>query len=450
MFLLSLFSFSVALGTYRETLEKKPTLYWQNCDIDGVCSKVSTKITLDANFRNSYNFNGIPCYSGNNWNHEICPNPQDCSDRCFLDNADYNVEHGIIANGSSLRLNYVNHGPSTTYIGSRVFLLENETHYQRFFLKNRQFSFTVDSSNLPCGLVGALHLVLMKPDGGLSSLNHAGASYGTGYCNAQCPHNILFVDGLGNVEDWNPSEDDPLSGNGKLGSCCPEVDLWEANSRATALTIHNCYDDNNQVTCNNPVQCGDGSHRNSDDAFCDKNGCDYNPYRYGNKTFYGPGLTIDTRRPFTVITKFITNNGQDHGRLIEIRRKYVQDGVSFDNPFVNIPDFSNEYNSLTDEFCSNIKTRLNEPDTFSERSGLKGIQEALESGMVLALSLLDDHAVHNLWLDSIFPTDASPDTPGAERGPCPITSGNPEEVATTQPDSFVAFSNFKVSHIEKD
>ena len=58
--------------------------------------------------------------------------------------------------------------------------------YYMFHLKNREFTFDVDVSNLPCGLNGALYFVEMDKDGGLSkfSSNKAGAKYGTGYCDA--------------------------------------------------------------------------------------------------------------------------------------------------------------------------------------------------------------------------------------------------------------------------
>ena len=71
-----------------------------------------------------------------------------------------------------------------------------------FQLKNREFTFTVDDSNMPCGLNGALYFTAMQADGGLSeySGNKAGASYGTGYCDAQCPHDIKFINGEANVE----------------------------------------------------------------------------------------------------------------------------------------------------------------------------------------------------------------------------------------------------------
>ena len=59
--------------------------------------------------------------------------------------------------------------------------------YKMFHLKNREFAFDVDVSNLPCGLNGALYFVEMDQDGGLSeyATNKAGAKYGTGYCDVR-------------------------------------------------------------------------------------------------------------------------------------------------------------------------------------------------------------------------------------------------------------------------
>ena len=81
----------------------------------------------------------------------------------------------------------------------------------------------------------------MDADGGLSySGNSAGAEYGTGYCDAQCPHDIKFINGEANMLDWGGSDTDPNSGTGRYGSCCAEMDLWEANSRSQAYTTHPC------------------------------------------------------------------------------------------------------------------------------------------------------------------------------------------------------------------
>ena len=83
----------------------------------------------------------------------------------------------------------------------------------------------------------------MEANGGLGiGDNNAGAAFGTGYCDAQCPHDMKFIDGEANVIEWKPNPND-LSNNmgaGKYGACCAEMDIWEANSMATAYTPHTC------------------------------------------------------------------------------------------------------------------------------------------------------------------------------------------------------------------
>jgi hypothetical protein len=46
-----------------------------------------------------------------------------------------------------------------------------------------------------CGINGALYFVKMDADGGLAKYptNKAGAPYGTGYCDAQCPRDLKFI-----------------------------------------------------------------------------------------------------------------------------------------------------------------------------------------------------------------------------------------------------------------
>ena len=109
-----------------------------------------------------------------------------------------------------------------------------------FRLKNKEFTFDVDVSELGCGINGALYFVEMEEDGGLKYPgNKAGPNYGTGYCDAQCPHDIKWIYGEPNMEDWETGSD-ANSGIGKYGTCCFELDIWEANSMASAYTNHPC------------------------------------------------------------------------------------------------------------------------------------------------------------------------------------------------------------------
>jgi cellulose 1,4-beta-cellobiosidase len=82
----------------------------------------------------------------------------------------------------------------------------------------------------------------MDEDGGMAKYpgNKAGAAYGTGYCDAQCPHDIKMINGEANMMGWKGNPADPTSGTGAWGTCCSEMDIWESNSMAQALTPHVC------------------------------------------------------------------------------------------------------------------------------------------------------------------------------------------------------------------
>ena len=84
------------------------------------------------------------------------------------------------------------------------------------------------------------------------------------------------------------------------------MDIWESNSISQALTPHTC-DVKGQTRCSG-VECGDNDKGQRDAGVCDKDGCDLNPYRLGEKTFFGPGasFTVDSTKPMTVVTQFIT------------------------------------------------------------------------------------------------------------------------------------------------
>jgi cellulose 1,4-beta-cellobiosidase len=224
------------------------------------------------------------------------------------------------------------------------------------------------------------------------------------------------------------------------GACCNEMDLWEANSISTAYTPHVCSV-NGPARCSGS-DCGDGDDRYK--AICDKDGCDFNSYRMGDTGFYGKGKTVDTSSKFTVVTQFITNDGTDTGTLSEIRRIYVQNGKVIQNSVSKISGIA-ETNSITDKFCAEQKTTFKDQDIFGQMGGLKTMGGSLQRGMVLALSIWDDHGANMLWLDSTYPTDST--NPGAIRGTCATTSGKPEDLETNSPNSSVQYSNIKVGAI---
>lgn len=105
------------------------------------------------------------------------------------------------------------------------------------------------------------------------------------------------------------------------------------------------------------------------------------------------------------------------------------------------------YDSITDEMCAATKGLFGDIDDHKIKGGMKQMGEAMKDGMVLVMSLWDDHDVNMLWLDSNYPANEDPSKPGVARGPCPITSGVPSEVEVTQASATVKFSNIRFGPI---
>jgi cellulose 1,4-beta-cellobiosidase len=89
-----------------------------------------------------------------------------------------------------------------------------------------------------------------------------------------------------------------------------------------------------------------------------------NPFRSGVKDFFGPGKTVDTTKPLTVVTQFLTTDGTDNGDLKEIRRLFVQDGKVINHPKSNVPGAKGQYDSITDEMCGDFKNIMGDPNDF--------------------------------------------------------------------------------------
>lgn len=97
---------------------------------------------------------------------------------------------GIFTNGSNLTLYlfYNTTGGKLNMASPRVYLLANDSTYGTFSLLDREFTFDVTSASCPAVPMGPSNSFSnMEAKGGQSDLNPAGAGYGTGYCDAQCP-----------------------------------------------------------------------------------------------------------------------------------------------------------------------------------------------------------------------------------------------------------------------
>ncbi|OAA61071.1 glycoside hydrolase family 7 protein [Niveomyces insectorum RCEF 264] len=426
-----------------QTTETHPKMTWQKCTAPGSCTSVSGEVTIDANWRWLHDKGGYTnCYTGNKWNETICKDATTCASNCALDGADYKATYGASTSGNGLTIGFVTKGSYATNIGSRFYLMASQSKYQMFTLLGNEFTFDVDVSKLGCGLNGALYFVSMDEDGGMAKYptNKAGAKYGTGYCDAQCPRDLKFINGEANSASWTASSNDQNAGVGGYGSCCTEMDIWEANSISTAFTPHPCTIVD-QSRCSGD-DCGGTYSSTRYAGTCDPDGCDFNSYRQGVKDFYGPGMTVDTKSKFTVVTQFI--KGSD-GDLEAIRRFYVQGGKVIPNSESTIPGTSG--NQIDTTFCKAQKVAFGDGDHFTEKGGMAQFTKAVSKGMVLVMSLWDDHYANMLWLDSTYPTDGDASQPGKARGSCSTDSGVPADVESKEADNQVIYSNIKFGPI---
>ncbi|KIJ34287.1 glycoside hydrolase family 7 protein, partial [Sphaerobolus stellatus SS14] len=226
---------------------------------------------------------------------------------------------------------------------------------------------------------------------------------------------------------WEASANDVNAGS---GACCHELDVWDANSISAAWT--RCSGDD----------CAINSRYSS---LCDPDGCDFNSYRQGDKTFYGNSLTVNTSQKVTVVTQFLTDNNSTTGTLSEIRCLYVQKGVVIQNSKDIFPDIA-AYDSITDQYCDDQKSLFGDTTSFQDKDGLKAIGGSMARGMVFVMSVWDDHNVNMLWLDSSYPIDADATKPGIDRSSCPTSPGASSEVETNAAFT-VTYSNIRYGDI---
>jgi cellulase len=365
------------------TPEVHPQLPTWKCTTSGGCVQQDTSVVLDWNYRWFHTAAGsTSCTTSSGLDPSLCPDEATCSQNCVVEGVNY-TSSGIETSGNALTLRQYMKGSNgaTSSVSPRGYLIGKDGNYVMVKLLGQELSFDVDLSTLPCGENAALYLSEMDATGGRNQYNTGGANYGSGYCDAQCP-----------VQNWNNG----TLNTARQGSCCNEMDILEANSRANAFTPHPCVGDN-----------------------CDKNGCGFNPYAQGYKNYYGPGFTLDTSKPFTMVTQFITNDGSTTGSLSKITRYYVQNGKK-------IPSAAPGGDTITASGCSSA----------ASFGGLAGMGAALGRGMVLTFSIWNDASGFMKWLDS------------GSNGPCNDTEGNPTNILANHPDTHVVLSNIRWGDID--
>lgn len=391
--------------------EIHPKLTTYKCTSGQQCIAQNTSVVLDYFWREVQDIKtGDSCLTDSfALKNSICPTVEACAKHCALDGANYTLTGVETSDDSeSVTLEMFHHYDGAFVLTSpQIYILdENTQDYVLFKLLNQEISFDIDMSKSPCGVDAAFYMTGMDASGGRSALNPAGASYGTGYCDSQCWDGWPFVNGIANV-------------NGS-GVCCNEMDLWEGNAKATQLTAHPC-NTTGLFACQGN-ECG--WHK----GVCDRSGCAWNPYSLGAHSFYGENKTVDTTRPFRVVTQFHTDDNTEEGELVNIRRLYVQDKRVIQNAAITFGNST--YSSMSDAFCAAAFQH------FPDRGGLPLMGEALKRGMVAVLGIWSDPGDYNNWLDS------------GQEGPCNKTVGRPSRIKHDYPGTSVTFGSIRWGDID--
>lgn len=186
----------VVAQTPGSTPEVHPKLKTWKCTKAKGCTTQNTAVVLDSgtHWMHQLDDSSLGCTAFGGLNTTICPDAATCATNCVIEGISNYSSHGVTTQGSNLILDMLT--DSGSVLSPRVYLLaESEKAYENLQLTGNEISFTADVSKLPCGMNGALYLSEMNMTGGLSSLNPAGAQYGTGYCDAQCG-GATFLNGV--------------------------------------------------------------------------------------------------------------------------------------------------------------------------------------------------------------------------------------------------------------
>ena len=177
--------------------------------------------------------------------------------------------------------------------GGRVYLGDSSSNdlspnsYYNMPLLGKRLTFNVNLSAVGCNCNGAMYFITMP--GYNSAQQLVPGEHGDYYCDA----------------------------NAVGGTFCPEMDVLEANRHAMSSTAHTC-----------------SYHAPHYYSTCDRGGCGTDVLEVDTGA-YGPGMRIDTNRPFTLAVSFITN---ENGTLTTVTNDFTQDDRSFSFNACN-PDY---------------------------------------------------------------------------------------------------------------
>ncbi|KAI0812862.1 endoglucanase EG-1 [Xylaria sp. FL0064] len=401
----ALFGLSVAQTPIGEADNHPKVITYRCTNADG-CKEATNYLVLDSASHGVHQVNGGGSCGdwGSGPDPTACPTEEDCAKNCVMERIQDYTTVGVTTKDDQLHMEQIVNG---NVVSPRIYLLnEAKDKYEMLKLTGQEISFDIDATHLPCGMNSALYMGEMLEDGGKSDLNTGGATWGTGYCDAQC-YVTPFINGVGNV--------------GEKGACCNEMDIWEANARSTQIAPHPCNQSGPYLCTGSECAAG---------GVCDKNGCGWNTYRLNQTKYYGEGANfdVDTTKPFTVVTQFPADV---NGTLTGIRRLYLQDGKVIKAQVIEkegVPEVDYE----TDDYC-----KATGATDFMRLGAMSGFGEALTRGMVLTFSLWWDEGSYMQWLDG--------SSQGA--GPCNATEGNPTNIRVIEPAPQVTFSNMKWGEI---
>ncbi|KAJ3390939.1 hypothetical protein HDU84_006783 [Entophlyctis sp. JEL0112] len=237
---------------------------------------------------------------------------------------------------------------SPASVPNRFYVINEEGNgYEQFYLKNKALSIDLDLSQVKCGYNAAFYFSRLPTN----------VPIGTGYCDGQ--------------------------------NTCNEFDVLESNIAATQQTSHSCT-------------------TNSTGTYCDPWGCGVNT---GSDSNIGPhSSVIDTTLPFTLVTKFYTNNNQASGELVNITQVYQQGSKSYTFP-----------QSITPSYCTSLTWNPYYPKT----GGLAAMSDALAKGITMIFSLWGSGDMS--WLDG--------------------GNTNPRCAAAANGTNQFTFSNIKISNL---
>merc|ERR1712167_114784 len=92
----------------------------------------------------------------------------------------------------------------------------------------------------------------------------------------------------------------------------------------------------------------------------------------------------------------------------------IQDDKKIEHPKYTVN--GKKHDTISDQFCADWVADTNDGTNFLEIGGMSSVDKSLENGVVLVMSLWDDHEANMLWLDSTYPINGT--AIGDKRGTC--------------------------------